>query len=70
MKETLLKSAELLNQQVQTRLKFGAISWRELRELSGCRLYIRKSQAYNFWKGYAVASKLVLNKRGLKNCAS
>jgi hypothetical protein len=73
MKEDLLtlsKSAELLNQQVQAQLTIGTISWPELRELSGARLYIKKAQAYAFWRGYAVANQLILNKRGLQRSAS
>jgi len=63
-------SSKLLNQNVWERLALGAISWRELRQLSGTYFYVKKSDAYFFWKGYAVASRLILNKRGMKKCAN
>lgn len=57
--------SKLLNQNVWEQLALGAISWRELRRLSGTYFYVKKSDAYLFWKGFAAAKGLLLNKRGL-----
>jgi hypothetical protein len=59
-------SPKLIKQVVQSKLDLGIISWPELRELAGQHIWVSRKDAFFFWKGFAVAKGLVINKRGLR----